>query len=99
MFTQQKYLPLLYILVLIIFILVSVWLLVKLFPFYKKLIMFFLQILTPFIIAALLAYLIYPLVQWLNKFQIPNALAVILIFSLFLVLNIGVFFLFFSFFI
>lgn len=88
MFVQKKYVHILYVLIVTIFSLICIFLLVKLFPFYQKLLIFAWQIATPFLIALLIAYLIYPFVQWLHTYQIPKALAVIIIFSLFF-LTIG----------
>src|ERR1044071_5528870 len=42
------------------------------------------SILEPFFIAALIAYLINPLVNWLQRIKIPRILAVIIVFALML---------------
>lgn len=89
MFTQKKYMQLLYFLIILIFLLISLWLIVKLYPFYQLLFKFIWQVSLPFLIALLIAYLLYPLIQWLNRYQIPKALAVIIIFlSFFLTMGI-----------
>lgn len=89
MFSQKNYLNILYVLMIIIFLLISLWLIVKLYPFYQLVFKFLWQISLPFLIALLIAYLIYPLIQWLNRYQIPKALAVVIIFLLFF-LTVGI---------
>lgn len=85
MFNEKKVIRILYVLTVFILSLVCLWLIVKLFPFYQLILTFFWQISLPFLIASLIAYLIYPLVQWLNSYQIRNAFAVLIIFSLFFI--------------
>src|SRR5690625_1691570 len=85
MFNEKKYINILYVLTVTILLLICFWLIVKLFPFYQLFLTFVWYISLPFLIASLIAYLIYPLVQWLNKYQIRNAFAVIIIFSSFFI--------------
>src|SRR5690625_2768996 len=83
MFSQQKFIQILYVLLIIILTLISLWLIVKLSSFYQLIFKFFWQISLPFLIASLIAYLLYPLLQWLSRYQVPKAFAVIIIFTLF----------------
>ncbi len=66
----------------ILFILL-VYLLVKLFPIYKIVFLFIGRVITPFIIAAFISYLLYPIILKLNQFKISKGVAVLIIYFLF----------------
>ncbi|WP_208590075.1 AI-2E family transporter [Gracilibacillus suaedae] len=58
-----------------------------LFPFYKHVLIVILQVLAPFLIAGLIAYLLHPVVEKLHHFRIPRPLAIIFIYILFFALT------------
>ncbi|GGA69118.1 AI-2E family transporter [Ornithinibacillus halotolerans] len=60
-----------------------IYLLVKLFPYYKAFISFLWHLLVPFIIAALIAYLLYPIVMKIHRYNIPKGIAILIIYLLF----------------
>lgn len=72
-----------YICISIILVILVIYLLIKLYPVYKVFFMFIGRILTPFIIAAFISYLLYPVVTKLNQFNISKGFAVIIIYLLF----------------
>ncbi|MEI3613298.1 AI-2E family transporter [Pseudogracilibacillus sp. SO30301A] len=72
-----------YICVSIILIVLVIYLLIKLYPVYKTLFVVIGKILTPFIIAAFISYLLHPVVLKLNQFNISKGFAVIIIYLLF----------------
>ncbi len=67
-----------------IFLFLFIFLLVILFPYYKKGFAFIGSILLPFVIASFIAYLLHPLVQWMYNQHIHKAIAILLIYLLFL---------------
>ncbi|SFL79440.1 Predicted PurR-regulated permease PerM [Gracilibacillus orientalis] len=58
-----------------------------LFPFYKHVLIVVLQVLAPFLIAGLIAYLLHPVVEKIHRFHIPRPLAIIFIYLLFFTLT------------
>jgi len=64
-------------------IIILLFLLIKLFPIYKVLFLFIGRILAPFVIAAFISYLLYPIILKLNDFKISKGFAVIIIYILF----------------
>lgn len=66
-----------------IFIFLFFYLLVKLFPFYDAVLKLIWQVLSPFVIAALIAYLLYPIIAYIHRFRIPKWLAILFIYILF----------------
>src|SRR5699024_8474983 len=76
MLQNKKVLRLIYILMIGIVACLFIFLLVKLFPFYKVLMSFLLRLSAPFFIAALIAYLLYPLIVTLHKHHILKDLNV-----------------------
>ena len=72
-----------YISIFIILIIILIYLLVKLYPIYKILLLFIIRLLTPFIIAAFISYLLYPIIQKLHRLKISKGFAVIIIYILF----------------
>jgi|SRR5690625_106901 len=83
MLQNKKVLRLIYILMIGIVACLFIFLLVKLFPFYKVLMSFLLRLSAPFFIAALIAYLLYPIIETLHKHHIHKGLAILLIYVLF----------------
>ncbi|GAB2554787.1 AI-2E family transporter [Gracilibacillus alcaliphilus] len=68
----------------------SLYLIYILFPFYRMILVLFLQVLAPFFIAALIAYLLHPVVKYIQTFRIPRPIAIIVIYLLFFaVVGIG----------
>jgi predicted PurR-regulated permease PerM len=66
-----------------IFIFLFIFLLVKLFPYYKAFFSFVWHLLAPFLVACLIAYLLYPIVQKIHQYNIPRSIAILLIYLLF----------------
>lgn len=75
---------LIYFLIITIFVILLTFLLVKLFPIYGSILAFFVRLLMPFIIACFIAYLLYPIVTWLEQYKFPNVLSILLIYLLFI---------------
>lgn len=67
-----------------IFVFLFIFLLVILFPYYKKAFAFVGSIILPFLIASFIAYLLHPLVKWMYNQHIHKAIAILLIYLLFL---------------
>ncbi|MFD2759508.1 AI-2E family transporter [Lentibacillus juripiscarius] len=59
------------------------YLLVKLFPVYDAVVSFLWHLLLPFVIAAFIAYLLYPVVEKMHQWNIPKSLAILMIYLLF----------------
>ncbi|WP_231378682.1 MULTISPECIES: AI-2E family transporter [Virgibacillus] len=59
------------------------YLMIKLFPFYHTVFLFLWHLFAPFLIACLIAYLLYPIVNQLHYYNIPKGIAVLLIYILF----------------
>ena len=74
---------LLYWLVVILFVFLLVFLVGKLFPFYKTLFSFLWHLFAPFIIAIFIAYLLHPFVMKLHHYNLQKPLAIMLIYLLF----------------
>ncbi|MFD2046175.1 AI-2E family transporter [Ornithinibacillus salinisoli] len=83
MFLQKKPINFLYWIISGILLFLFIYLLVKLFPFYHAFFTFVLQLFSPFIIACLIAYLLFPIVKKLHQYNIPKSIAVLLIYILF----------------
>lgn len=83
MFSQKKPIYFLYYIVTGIFVFLFIYLLVKLFPYYKAFFSFLLHLAAPFLIASLIAYLLYPIVQKIHQYNIPRSIAILLIYILF----------------
>ncbi|HLR74051.1 MAG TPA: AI-2E family transporter [Virgibacillus sp.] len=83
MFQDKKLRHYIYILIIGILTFLFIFLLVKLFPFYKALISFFWHLFTPFLVACLIAYLLYPIIQTLHEHNIHKGLSILLIYILF----------------
>ncbi|WP_269412118.1 AI-2E family transporter [Lentibacillus daqui] len=83
MFKQKTPLPFLYWVITGIFVLLFIYLLVKLFPIYRVILAFLWHLFAPFIIAGLIAYLLYPIVKKINSYHIPKGLAILLIYLVF----------------
>ncbi|WP_106497059.1 AI-2E family transporter [Lentibacillus sp. Marseille-P4043] len=83
MIKQKKPLLFLYWIVIGIFVCLFIYLLVKLFPLYGAVFSFLWRLLAPFIIACLIAYLLYPVVKKIHTYHIPKSIAILLIYILF----------------
>ncbi|RYG74781.1 AI-2E family transporter [Lentibacillus lipolyticus] len=59
------------------------YLMVKLFPVYEAVVSFLWHLLLPFVIAAFIAYLLYPVIEKMDQWNIPKGLAILLIYLLF----------------
>lgn len=60
------------------------FLFIVLFPYYKGLFTFMGSVLLPFVIASFIAYILHPLVEWIYHQRIHKAIAILLIYVLFL---------------
>ncbi|MHA6252160.1 AI-2E family transporter [Oceanobacillus sp. CAU 1775] len=80
-FLQNK--NLIYLLLFAILLLIFSYLVYKTYPIYIIFFQFIWRISLPFLIAGFLAYLLYPLISFLNKHQIHKGLAVLLIYTVF----------------
>lgn len=74
---------LLYILIFGILVLIFSFLLVTTFPYFKEIFSFLWRLFLPFIIAAFIAYLLFPVIDFLDRQQIHKGLAVLIIYVLF----------------
>ncbi|MDY0405493.1 AI-2E family transporter [Virgibacillus sp. 179-BFC.A HS] len=83
MFSENKPLNFLLWVISGIFVFLFLYLLVKLFPFYKALLVFLLKLFTPFIISAIIAYLLYPIVKKMHAHRIPKAVSILCIYLVF----------------
>ncbi|MBP1968755.1 putative PurR-regulated permease PerM [Virgibacillus natechei] len=83
MFGNKKAISLLYWLIIGIFVFLFLYLLVILFPLYGSLVSFVMQLLSPFLVSCLIAYLLYPVIKKLNSYNIPRSLAILMIYILF----------------
>ncbi|WP_026906296.1 AI-2E family transporter [Paucisalibacillus globulus] len=83
MFSTKKPVNFLYWIISGILLFLFIFLLVKLFPYYKAFFSFLWHLAVPFLIAALIAYLLYPIVQKIHQYNIPRSIAILLIYLLF----------------
>lgn len=83
MFKNKKALAFLYWLIIGIFVFLFFYLLVKLFPLYKIVFSFLWHLFLPFLIACLIAYLLYPVIKKIHEFHIPKGLAILFVYLLF----------------
>ncbi|MFS0672901.1 AI-2E family transporter [Ornithinibacillus sp. 179-J 7C1 HS] len=83
MFSEKKPTNFLYWIVTGIFVFLFIYLLVKLFPYYKAFFAFLWHLSAPFLIACLIAYLLYPIVQKIHEYNIPRGIAILFIYILF----------------
>lgn len=73
--------------------LILIYLIVKLFPIYKVILIFILKVLTPFIVASFISYLLYPIITKLHEANINRSLAILMIyFCFFSLLGIMIYF-------
>lgn len=72
-----------YWLVIALFIILFTYLLVKLFPLYNVVVSILWKVLSPFLIACFIAYLLYPVIQKLHHYNIHKAISILLIYILF----------------
>jgi predicted PurR-regulated permease PerM len=66
-----------------IFVFLFIYLLVKLFPYYKAFFSFLWHLTAPFLIACIIAYLLYPIVQKIHQYNIPRSIAILFIYLFF----------------
>lgn len=83
MFGDKKALAFLYWLITGIFVFLFFYLMVKLFPLYKVIFSFLWHLFLPFLIACLIAYLLYPIIKKIHQFHIPKGLAILFVYLLF----------------
>lgn len=83
MTSNQKVIKFLLWIMLGISVILFFYLLVKLFPVYGAVFSFMWRLLLPFIIACLIAYLLYPVISKLHAYHIPKGAAILLIYLLF----------------
>lgn len=83
MFRDKQALSYLYWLIIGIFVVLFFYLLIKLFPLYKVVFSFLWHLFFPFIIACLIAYLLYPVIKKIHSFNIHKGIAILLIYILF----------------
>lgn len=84
MFKELNKLKIIYFLIISICTILLTYLLVKLFPVYGSLFTFIMRLLLPFIIACFIAYLLYPITNWLKQYNFPNVLSILLIYLTFI---------------
>lgn len=83
MFSENKALNFLFWNIIGIFIFLFIYLLVKLFPIYGTVFSFLWHLFLPFLVACLIAYLLYPVIKKIHQYNIPKGLAILLIYLLF----------------
>ncbi|QKY69541.1 AI-2E family transporter [Lentibacillus sp. CBA3610] len=83
MFQFNKPLNFLFWIITGIFVFLFFYLLVKLFPVYGTIISFLWHLFLPFLIAVLIAYLLYPVIEKMHQHNMPKSLAILLIYLLF----------------
>lgn len=83
MFNNQKVIKFLLWIMLGIFVFLFLYLLVKLFPLYRTFFSFLWHLFLPFIVACLIAYLLYPVIRKIHEYHIPKGVAILLIYLLF----------------
>lgn len=80
---RKHTLTIIYTLIIILLTFLTIFVIVKLFPFYKRLLNFILKVLSPFIISALIAYLLHPIVKKIESYRVQKSLAILIIYLLF----------------
>src|SRR5690625_1239746 len=83
MFANKRPIQILYWLITGILAIFFVYLLVRLFPLYGTVFSFVWKLLSPFILAGLIAYLLYPIIRELQEHKINKTVAILLIYLLF----------------
>ncbi|WP_226036991.1 AI-2E family transporter [Aquibacillus saliphilus] len=83
MFNQNKSIQFLYWILIGILGFLFIYLLTILFPFYRSFFSVLFRILTPFLIAGLIAFLLHPVIEKLHEYKFPRWLAIISIYFLF----------------
>lgn len=84
MFKEINKIKLIYFLIISFSIILLTYLLIKLFPVYGSILSFIIRLFLPFIIACFIAYLLYPVINWLKQYNFPNVLSILLIYLLFI---------------
>lgn len=83
MFRDEKRVSIIYWLIIGVLLFLFVFLLVKTFPYYGRVFSFLWKLFTPFLIACLIAYLLYPIIERLDRYNIHRGIAILLIYLLF----------------
>lgn len=83
MFRDEKRVSIIYFLIIGVLLFLFVFLLVKTFPYYGSVFSFLWRLFTPFIIACLIAYLLYPIIERLHQYNIHRGIAILLIYIVF----------------
>ncbi|RDW19275.1 AI-2E family transporter [Oceanobacillus arenosus] len=83
MFPGNKRLNFLYWIITGILFILFIYLLVKSFPFYSSFFSFLWKLSIPFLIAILIAYLLYPIIKKIHSYNIHKGIAILLIYVLF----------------
>src|SRR5690625_4477662 len=78
-----KAIKVIYFCLIAILIIILLFLLVKLYPIYALIFSFLGRIFLPFIIAAFISYLLYPIIDKLHQYHINKSLAIAIIYLLF----------------
>lgn len=66
-----------------ILVFLFLFLLVKLFPFYKAVLVFLWHVFLPFFISAVIAYLLYPIIRKMSEHNIPRTVSILSIYLIF----------------
>jgi len=69
--------------VLVLLVLLIIFLLMKLYPFYRSFLQVLVQLLIPFVIALFITYLLHPIVERLHERRVPRWAAILIIYLLF----------------
>ena len=83
MFEEIKSFKFIYWLIIAIFMFLFIFLLVKLFPLYGTFFSFLWKLISPFIVACFIAYLLYPIIERLHQHHIKKPYAILLIYLMF----------------
>ncbi|HLR52009.1 MAG TPA: AI-2E family transporter [Candidatus Avamphibacillus sp.] len=62
---------------------VFIYLLVKLFPYYKVFFSFLWHLFAPFLIACFIAYLLFPIIEKIHQYRVPKGIAILIIYLVF----------------
>ena len=89
---MERYRKLLQYFILLLLILIITYGLVKLYPVYIIVLKFLAKLLFPFVFAALISYILHPLLVKSEKWRIRRPVAILLIFGLFIAFSVGLFY-------
>lgn len=80
---RKHTLTILYWLIILLLTVLTIYVLVKLFPTYKNIFRFIMKVLLPFIISCIIAYLLYPIVKKIESYRVQTFLAILIIYLFF----------------